>query len=202
MVNPSIGENTMSATPTAEQIRQLMEQNQALLSRVSQLEESEAQRTASVKVSKNGNLTLSWLRHGGQTGAGSRGSWLIPSKERDGRQYIRCGGVPANLSIVGNEIVITSRLPIDAKEAKTFNDKFIMQTEVRVLAPQPRQDGGQVPAPTTAPLPTYNTPPVPVATPSVDISKILEEADRLMPTGLFKTQAEAVNAVKAKYGIK
>src|SRR3990172_369004 len=108
MVNPSNGENTMSATPTAEQIRQLMEQNQALMARVNQLEETEASRTASVKVSKNGNLTLSWIKHGGQTGAGSRGSWLIPSKERDGRQYIRCGGVPANLSIVGNEIIIQS----------------------------------------------------------------------------------------------
>ena len=203
-VNLLHGENTMSATPTAEQIRQLMEQKQALMSRVSQLEEQEASRTASVKVSKNGNLTLSWVKHGGQTGAGSRGSWLIPSKERDGRQYIRCGGVPARLDLVGNEIVITSRLPVDAKEIKTFNDKFIMQTEVRVMQPAQRQDGGQAPIPTTAPLSTYNTPPIAVApsTPSVDVSVILAEAEKLMPTGLFKTITEAVNAVKAKYGIK
>ena len=199
-VNLLHGENTMSATPTAEQIRQLMAQNEALLSRVSQLEEQEASRTAAVKVSKNGNLTLSWVKHGGQTGAGSRGSWLIPSKERDGRQYIRCGGVPANLSIVDNEIVITSRLPVDAKEIKTFTDKFVMQTEVRVMAPPARQDGGQAPIPILAPQTTL---PMPISTtPTIDPSVILAEAERLMPTKLFTTITEAVNAVKAKYGIK
>ncbi len=192
----------MSATPTSEQIRQMFEQNQALLARVSQLEEQEASRTASVKVSKNGNLTLSWAKHGGQTGAGSRGSWLIPSKERDGRQYIRCGGVPARLDLVGSEIVISSRLPVDAKEIKTFTEKFIMQSEVRVLQPQPRQDGGQ--APTTAPYQSVastiqSTIPT---TPTIDPMVILAEAEKLMPTGLFKSQIEAVNAVKAKYGIK
>lgn len=199
---PILTENTMS-TPTAEQIQQLMAQNQALMIRVNQLEETEAQRTASVKISKNQNLTLSWVKHGGQTGAGSRGSWLIPSKERDGRQYIRCGGVPARLDLVGNEIVITSILPVDAKEAKTFTEKFTNAIEVRVAPPAPRQDGGQAPivsasVPYQAPLISQ---PVPT-TPTVDVSTILAEAERLMPTGLFKTQVEAVNAVKAKYGIK
>lgn len=202
----SIPENTMSA-PTAQQIQDLLAQNQALMARVNQLEETEAQRTASVKVSKSGNLTLSWIRHGGQTGAGSRGSWLIPSKERDGRTYIRCGGVPATLTMVNGQITITALLPVDPKEQKTFTEKFVMQSEVRVLAPPVKQDGGQTMTPATAappyvpapsPMPASYTPSTPQFTP-----EMYAEAMKLKAIpNLFSTDEQAINAVKAKYGIK
>lgn len=194
-------ENTMSAMPTAEQIQQLLAQNQALQTRLSQLETQEQQRTASIKISpRSGNLTLTWFKHGGQQGG--RGSWMIPSKERDGRSYIRCAGVPATLRLNGSQVEIIAVLPVDANEARTFTNEFTNKQEVIVKRVQ--RDGGQsIPQATipVAPIPVASIPATPIA-PSVPVDTILDEARKLMPTGLFKTEAEAVEAVKRKYGIK
>ncbi len=186
-------------------VNQLLQAYSALQAQVASLQQQAKAREASVYISRNNNLTLTWRKQGVQR------SFLIPSKRQDGSTWLRGGGIPATYSLGNGVITIQASLPVDVDEAKTFQDRFISQMVVTPSSPGRQPQGEQT---TTAPAPVPQAPPiapipVPVAPvivapaiPTVDMDAIVAEAQSIMGTMGYKSLDEAVKAVKKARGIR
>lgn len=181
-------------------VNQLLGQVSQMQAEISKLKQEAKARESSIYISRNNNLTLTWRKFGVQR------SFLIPSKRQDGTTWLRGGGIPATYSLNGGKLIIQSVLDVDADEAKTFQEKFIMQSIVQPVSATrgPAQ-------PTESVTPTYSTSsiaPIPVAqpihtpAPSTDMDALVQEAQGLVESKLYKDLGSAVNAIKKAKGIK
>lgn len=188
-------------------VNQLLGQMSQMQAEISKLKQEAKARESSIYISRNNNLTLTWRKFGVQR------SFLIPSKRQDGTTWLRGGGIPATYSLNGGKLIIQSVLDVDADEAKTFQEKFIMQS---IVQPVSATRGPAQQTPTESVTPTYSTSsiaPIPVTpqqihtqtpsqTPSTDMDALVQEAQGLVDANLYKDLGSAVNAVKKAKGIK
>ncbi len=186
-------------------VNQLLQNYATLQAQVAQLQQQAKAREASIYISRNQNLTLTWRKFGVQR------SFLIPSKRQDGTMWLRGGGVPCTYTLQNGHLIVKADLPVDDDEAKTFQEKFLMQSIVQPSTPgrQPNQPTTTPDTPTPAYIPpapisvSVPTPtPVPVPTTDSDSDTIVSDAQDLIKTGLYKDLISAVRAVKKSKGIK
>jgi len=179
-------------------IAALQAQLQAQNAKIGTMEQAEKARTASVYVSRNNNLTISWKKQGVFR------SWAQPTKSVDGKTWLRGGFIPATYSLGNGFLSISAQLPVDADEAKVFTEKFILQNVVESATPV-KTGTTQAPVAPTATMPMPIAPvaiaPIPV-TAQVSSDQLVKEAQDLVNAGLYPSLMEAVASVKKARGIK
>lgn len=176
----------------------LLQEMQALRNQVAQLK---AKGTANVFVGDSGNLTIKHRE------INPRG-WAIPTKNDRGVTYFRGGDFPMSYSFSqdGTKLILHDEIPIDAQQAQTFREHFIMQNMVISKRKAEAQNTTPTATPHTAyvaPTPTVATPaPTPIAPSGYTKASLISEAQALVDAGAAKTLAEAIPIVETSRKVK